>query len=39
MRRVKQLGRLQDHLDDVLVAMPARAARRLMRQIEDVHIA
>lgn len=36
---IEQLGCLQDHLDDVLVTVPARAARRLMGQIEDVHFA
>jgi hypothetical protein len=35
--RVEELGRLEDHLDNVLVAVPSCTARWLMRQIEDIH--
>lgn len=37
MGRVEKLSGLKNHLDDMLVAMPARTARCLVTQIEDVH--
>jgi len=37
MRRIQELGRLQNHLYDMLVTVPARTTRRLVRQIKDIH--
>lgn len=37
VRSIEQLRRLQNHLDNVLIAVPARTARRLLRKKEDVH--
>jgi hypothetical protein len=34
---VQQLRRLQDHLDDVLVAVPASAASGVWMKKEDIH--
>jgi hypothetical protein len=37
VRCIEELGRLKDHFDNVLVTVPARTARGLVGQIEDVH--
>lgn len=36
--RIEQLGRLQNHLNNMLVAVPPRAACCLVMQIEDIHV-
>lgn len=38
MSRIEKLTGLEDHLDNMLITMPARTARRLMGQIEDIHL-
>ena len=35
--RIEELRSLKNHLYDMLVTMPARTARCLVRKIEDVH--
>lgn len=37
VRRIEKLRSLENHLDHVLVTMPTRTARRLVRKIEYVH--
>ena len=38
VRSIEQLRSLQNHFDHMLIAVPARTARRLLRQKEDVHV-
>jgi hypothetical protein len=35
--RIEELRSLEDHLYNMLVTMPTRTARRLVRKIEYVH--
>jgi len=37
VRRVEKLGRLKNHLYDMLVTMPSRTARWFVRYVEYVH--
>ena len=37
MGRIEKLGSFKNHLDDMLVTMPARTARCVVTEIEDVH--